>query len=248
MGTSSETRRKEMEIKSNEKIAAQNLAFQKEKLAYDQQLQQQIFNREDTAYSRTVKDMRAAGISPLAMQGTNAAGEVIQTTAPQNGMVYDYTSGMSTDAEKLGAAISAIGQISGVLQQVEQTKSIALQNEFARQTMSDRVNQEFSNAMSRAYDSASKAEKYFYNNRYGINDNMTPEERYWAIYSRALGLSEGYEDRYINSNGINYKVEGMREFTPAYERGFSALRTLDYGIDKIMDFIPKLPKINQNKK
>lgn len=63
--------------------AKENLAFQKENLEYQKQLQQQIFQREDTAYQRSVDDMSKAGLNPLTMTGTNGAGQPIQTEAPQ---------------------------------------------------------------------------------------------------------------------------------------------------------------------
>lgn len=69
----------------NKEIAEKNLALQQEHFDYQKALQQQVFEREDSAYQRTVNDMRAAGLSPLSMQSTNGAGEVISTTAPQNG-------------------------------------------------------------------------------------------------------------------------------------------------------------------
>lgn len=61
-----------------------NLDFQRENLDYQKALQQKIFEREDTAYQRTVNDMRLAGLNPVSMQGTNAAGEAIQTTSPES--------------------------------------------------------------------------------------------------------------------------------------------------------------------
>ena len=48
----------------NERIANQNLAYQKENLEYQKDLQKQIFEREDTAYQRKVNDLIAAGINP----------------------------------------------------------------------------------------------------------------------------------------------------------------------------------------
>lgn len=69
----------------NKEIAEKNLALQQERFDYDKALQQQIFEREDSAYQRTVNDMRAAGLSPLSMQNTDGAGEIISSTTPQDG-------------------------------------------------------------------------------------------------------------------------------------------------------------------
>lgn len=63
-------------------IDERNFQFDIQKWEADQQLQQQIFEREDTSYQRTVNDMRNAGLNPLAMNGTNGAGGVVSTTAP----------------------------------------------------------------------------------------------------------------------------------------------------------------------
>lgn len=68
----------------NKDIAEQNLQFQRENLDYQKALQERIFDREDTSYQRTVNDMRQAGLNPLAMNGTNSAGEAIPTEALHN--------------------------------------------------------------------------------------------------------------------------------------------------------------------
>ena len=69
---------------TNQNIANQNLGFQRENLDYQKALQQQLFQREDTAYQRTVNDMRISGLNPLSMQGTNGAGEAIATEPMHN--------------------------------------------------------------------------------------------------------------------------------------------------------------------
>lgn len=69
---------------TNQNIANQNLDFQRETLDYEKGLQQQLFEREDTSYQRTVNDMRMAGLNPLSMQGTNGAGEAIATEPMHN--------------------------------------------------------------------------------------------------------------------------------------------------------------------
>lgn len=69
---------------TNKAIAEQNLQFQRENLDYQKALQQQVFEREDTAYQRTAYDMAQAGLNPLTMNGTNGAGEVVSTSALNN--------------------------------------------------------------------------------------------------------------------------------------------------------------------
>lgn len=61
-----------------------NLDFQKDNLAYQKQLQQQIFNREDNAVQRRAADLKAAGMNPLlAAGGAASSGQAVQTSAPQ---------------------------------------------------------------------------------------------------------------------------------------------------------------------
>lgn len=69
-----------------------NLQFQYDNLEYQKALQEKIFDREDTSYQRTINDMRKAGLSPLAMNGTNNAGSAIPTTAPVSNFVPETTS------------------------------------------------------------------------------------------------------------------------------------------------------------
>lgn len=56
---------------------------------YERALQQQIFDREDTAYSRSIYDMMNSGLSPLSMSGTNNSGAVVtQTNSPNKNINY----------------------------------------------------------------------------------------------------------------------------------------------------------------
>lgn len=67
-------------IKTNEK----NYNLQVENLAYQKDLQNRIFEREDNAVQRRVADLVSAGLSPTLAAGSSAgAGSVVSTSAPQ---------------------------------------------------------------------------------------------------------------------------------------------------------------------
>lgn len=62
----------------------QNLDLQKKNLAYQKDLQKEIFAREDNAVQRRVNDLIKAGLSPTLAAGSSAgAGSVVSTSAPQ---------------------------------------------------------------------------------------------------------------------------------------------------------------------
>lgn len=99
----------------NASVANKNLAFERENFEYQKELQNKIFDREDTAYQRTVNDMRSAGLNPLTIKGTNSAGSAIQTTAPQNKYVVDPIS--------FNSAMNTISGISSVIADNKQKKA-----------------------------------------------------------------------------------------------------------------------------
>jgi len=79
-------------------IDLQNLQFQERMARYQQNLQERIFNREDTAIQRRVEDLEAAGLSPILAAGQGArAGDAVKISTPQQG-----TTGKQMQAQALG--------------------------------------------------------------------------------------------------------------------------------------------------
>ena len=141
---------------ANNRIAAQNLSFQKENLEYQKDLQQQIFNREDTAYQRKVNDLIAAGINPaVAATGSGSnAGSIVNTQALHNDMRYQapqFNIGSLIDTFKSLKQIASIEEQTNVAKQQAdylsslkkkadaETNKIVFDNDFFSKTKEDRL-------------------------------------------------------------------------------------------------------------
>lgn len=113
--------------KLNKEIADQNLQFQHENLEYQKALQQQIFEREDTAYQRKVQDLIKAGINPaFAATGSGSnAGSVVSTQAPQSNMKYQ-----SMAPVQLGSVIDTLKSLKQIASIEEQTNVAKQQADY----------------------------------------------------------------------------------------------------------------------
>lgn len=115
--------------KSAEKQNAQNLAYQRDLLDYQKQLQQQIFAREDTAFSRAYEDASKYGINPMSIAGNSAqAGSPVPMSAPTSNVDYSAFSGL----RGLDSAMTALGTASQVSSAVNEFKTGNIQRDLLR--------------------------------------------------------------------------------------------------------------------
>ena len=145
-----------MTNQANRDINLENIKFQEKNLEYQKELQQQIFEREDTAYQRKVDDLIAAGINPAVAAGGSGsnAGAVVNTQAPHNDMKYQAPQlniGSVIDTLKSIKQIASIEeQVNVAKQQAEyiaslrkkadaETNKIVFDNNFFTKTEEDRL-------------------------------------------------------------------------------------------------------------
>lgn len=100
-----------------------NFDLQKDNLAYQKDLQKQIFAREDNAVQRRVADLVAAGLSPTLAAGSAAgAGSVVSTSAPQKKSNFESIMALASVGSALANQQKAITEAENARLSYEQNK------------------------------------------------------------------------------------------------------------------------------
>ena len=230
----------------NKQIADENLAFQKENLEYQKALQQQIFEREDTSYQRTAKDMLAAGLNPLSMAGTNGSGQVVSTNPLNNGMVYERPDTMNPN-EALSAFSSMLSEIDSI--RTGKLERDSLQSQIDRQKLEN-----FAFAKKNGIDynpSGFKNDEYL--DKYAKADlgalersNTTDVEK-MLTYAEELLLS-GHAEDVADQMSKKYPQLGLVADIVKPDKSDLVRKGVDFGINKVSEYLKKNPEKFQNNK
>lgn len=174
--------------------SSKNLELQKEQLAYQKWLQQQIFAREDTAVQRKRKDLEAAGMSPFLAAGEGAnAGSVVQSEAPQRELP-------NIDEGMIGAALDAM-----------------IKNKQARNldTENDKTKAEIENIKSTTKHTdttTTETEKNIDLKQKEIDNFETEKERRHTREDVALSISKNEREKLISSRHLlNEQISELQQ-------------------------------------
>lgn len=176
---------------SNFTVGLLNYNQQAKQYEYQKELNQLQMQREDTQYQRTVKDMRAAGMSPLAMQGLNSSSPLTSASAPQ------FDSASLPDIVGLMSNIQQARNQDALQQQDIYSKK--LNNLFTSMDFENRLNESRANVISKIYDNLDKRTRAIYNARYGINDSMSREERFAQI------IAHEFQPDFMDGKGEDFR-------------------------------------------
>lgn len=116
---------------SQKKANDANVAAQQSNLDYQKAVQQQTWQREDTAWQRAIADIQKTGMSPLALSGGAGAGQVVSTSAVQSSAPQIDAGAMANSAANVTAAIQADKQMKLQTKQMEnQVKQQEIENKM----------------------------------------------------------------------------------------------------------------------
>lgn len=99
-----------------------NKAVSQRDFDYNRQLQERIFQREDSAVQRQVADNRSAGLSPIAGIAGASAGQALEANTSQLGQLNQNMSAPQMSANQLNMDFSSLSDLGKQIQQYEYNK------------------------------------------------------------------------------------------------------------------------------
>lgn len=183
-----------------QKTNEMNYGMFKENLDYQRALNEQIMQREDTSYQRTVADMRKAGLNPLTMSGLNGSGGNVANVAPYN--QEPITNNYQPETFRPNIQIQNLTQTAleamNELQNFEigedyqrQQKAIADSAEFKAKedglTYMNKVLDTKMNSLTKQYMLEDLARNMIFNEQNGLFNGMTETDRNTRFLKNALG-------------------------------------------------------------
>lgn len=196
--------RAEIEDARYEDETAYNRAWQEEARDYDRALQQTIFDREDTAYSRAAQDASSVGINPLSLSGGVNAGEAIASQpAPQPSQRQAQAPQSDVDYASF-APINAIAPVMSLFQGIGEQKTGVLE----RDALQEQIDYQKLKNQGEQIDNAIKASEY------GITIN---DDGSLTVPKFDHTKQEHNEVEYRNANASANRNERVDEYQDKYK-------------------------------
>lgn len=238
-----------------------NYGMFKENLDYQKALNEQIMQREDSSYQRTVADMRKAGLNPLTMSGLNGSGGNVANVAPysQEPLTNNYMPETFRPNVQIGNLTMEALQTMNELQNFQigedyqrQQKAIADSAEYKAKedawTLVNKITDSKMNTMTKQYLLEDMARNMDFNAEHGIFNGMSDTDRNTRFLKNALGDSPNKVQFFTKNKKINIKSTIYDNATDyAKERlmmqlGTGVLDTLNGIIDLKKKLMPGMRK------
>lgn len=202
-----------------QKTNEMNYGMFKENLDYQKALNEQIMQREDTSYQRTVADMRKAGLNPLTMSGLNGSGGNVANVAPysQEPLTNNYQPETFRPNIQIQNLTQTALEAMNEMQNYEigedyqrQQKAIADSAEFKAKedglTYMNKVLETKMNTLTKRYLLEDLARNMIFNEQNGVFNGMTEIDRNTRFLENAMG-EEPDKTRMFFKNG-EIAIEG----------------------------------------
>lgn len=177
-------------------INKDNLKYQKENLDYQKALQQTIFDREDTAIERRMRDLENSGLNPQLAAGSGAgSGAIVSTEAPQN------------KTNPIGSAIDSALAYQQLAQQKEITKQAQARTDYIEDTYAQQLAAQYLINLNRLntvnkgtleLQSLFGGDKFnYYEPRFGFGKGVNNKPKFW--YNGPEYKEGSFADTYFTS-------------------------------------------------